>query len=624
MADALLTNLLEVSSPGLRKLSTNDETQGRTASSTNALEGMETPNAKQSDVPPSEQLQRAFATHASREASIPAPAVGLDSAVTRDTSSPASPGTPRHRSRSTTGDNDTSIAKAKSKLKLIQRPRTLIHGHKAGLWLTNYNFVSFCHVSNALLLHQWNDLGRQPKLIGPKGVKNFEFSVNIMYGHTKKKQVVIFKPFTEAGKGKYEKHILPVLEMREPKPTVQIRHGGWKCGCECEEEPSCDNSRDLEVLAPDVGFLRILADWHRWQEPSKLIENSQVFEQGIFELLFPSLIHKRNEYTIELPDGSTFHVSRDGYPSLSARLQEALSRITTAESQEGVEPEQIKLWPYKSTSPGLARAKGTIFVHRPANSTHFRYDPPHTMETFFRLARQELYPETKGKLKLRISPSNSFRQTGKLLIPVMERKTSYVNPGEDGDTLEDVWRETIVAKRLTPQEDVWAIKVFDSIQVYDGLREEDLGDKSEPWDVSALQNHHADDTEDPGWNIPPKSIMDGLAMISMKLLDIDPRISSIGILLRVKRERSSEWLRWNSSLTFLRFCLEVLYKIDAEVIAIYPGDYEEPDETIDQRIEKLKTVEAMRRLERKKTITADAVQILNAPEVNQNPAQAGF
>ena len=444
---------------------------------------METANAKQSDVPPSEQLQRAFATHASREASITAPAVGLDSAVTRDTSSQVSPETPRRQSRFTTRDNDASVPKAKSKLKLIQRPRTLIHGHKAGLWLTNYSFVSFCHVSNALLLHQWNDLGRQPKMIGPNGVKNFEFSVDIISGHTNKKQVVIFKPFTEAGKGKYEKQILPVLKMKEPKPTIRIRHGGWKCGCECEEEPSCDNSRDLEVLAPDVGFLRILADWHRWQEASKLVENSQVFEQGIFELLFPSLIHKKNEYTIELPDGSNFHVSRDGNPSLSARLQEALSRITTAESQEGVEPEQIKLWPYKSTSPGnerrsrslssihlltletgLARAKGTIFVHRPANSTHFRYDPPHTMESFFRLARQELYPETKGKLKLRISPSNSFRQTGKLLIPVMERKTSYVNPGEDGDTLEDVWRETIVAKRLTPQEDVWAIKVFVGLQ----------------------------------------------------------------------------------------------------------------------------------------------------------------
>lgn len=110
--------------------------------------------------------------------------------------------------------------------------------------------------------------------------------------------------------------------------------------------------------------------------------------------------------------------------------------------------------------PGLARAEGTIFVHRPANFTHFRYDPPHTMESFFRLARKELYSETEGRLKLRISPSNAFRQSGKLLLPITEHKTSYINPGEDGETREDVWRESIVETWLTPQEDVWAIKVF--------------------------------------------------------------------------------------------------------------------------------------------------------------------
>ena len=449
------------------------------------LDRVEAPNARQSDIPPIAQLEEAFATHAShqREASIPALVPGPDSAVTSDTASLASKGTPKHKSISNIRVNDTSVPKARSKLKLIQRPRTLIHGHKAGLWLTNYSFVSFSQVSNTLLLHQWNDLGRHPKMVGPKGLKNFEFSVDINHGHRNKKQVVRFKPFTEAGKRQYEKHILPILQMNEPKPTIRIRHGAWKCACECEEEPSCDNSRDLEVFAPDVGFLRILADWHNWHEPSKLVENSQIFEQGILELLFPPSVHKKNEYKIELPDGSTFQVSRDGYPSVPVQLQEALSRITTAESQEGVEPEQIKLWPYKATSPGnearlpslsstnlltretgLARANGTIFVHRPANSTHFRYDPPYTMESFFRLARRELYPETKGRLQLRISPSNSFRQTGKLLIPVMERKTSYVAPGEDGETLEDVWRDNIVMKRLTPQEDVWAIKVFVGVQ----------------------------------------------------------------------------------------------------------------------------------------------------------------
>ena len=108
---------------------------------------------------------------------------------------------------------------------------------------------------------------------------------------------------------------------------------------------------------------------------------------------------------------------------------------------------------------GSARAEGTIFVHRPANFTPFRYVPPHTIESFFRLARKELYPETKGRLKLRISPSNAFRQTGKLLVPIAEQKT-YMTRDEDGATREDVWRESIVETWLTPQEDVWVIKVF--------------------------------------------------------------------------------------------------------------------------------------------------------------------
>lgn len=67
--------------------------------------------------------------------------------------------------------------------------------------------------------------------------------------------------------------------------------------------------------------------------------------------------------------------------------------------------------------------------------------------------------------------------------------------------------------------------------------------------------------------------MDGLAKISLNLLNIDPRLSSMGVVLRVKRENSSEWLCWKAPMTFLQFQLEVLYKIDREAIAIYPGDY---------------------------------------------------
>lgn len=113
--------------------------------------------------------------------------------------------------------------------------------------------------------------------------------------------------------------------------------------------------------------------------------------------------------------------------------------------------------------------------------------------------------------------------------------------------------------------------------MYDGLRDEAKGHRPERWDLSALQkkfrDDSQDDSEDGGWNKPPESLMDGLAKISLNLLNIDPRKSSIGIVLRVKRERPSEWLRWNSSMTFIQFLLEVLYKIDDQAIAIYPGDY---------------------------------------------------
>ena len=113
----------------------------------------------------------------------------------------------------------------------------------------------------------------------------------------------------------------------------------------------------------------------------------------------------------------------------------------------------------------------------------------------------------------------------------------------------------------------------DSIKVYNGLLDKDTGHRPKQWDVFALGNRDSDDREDPGWNIPPESIMDGLAKISLDLLNIDPRLSDVGIVLRVKRRIASEWLSWKSTMTFLQFQLEVLYKIDGDAIAIYPGDY---------------------------------------------------
>lgn len=66
--------------------------------------------------------------------------------------------------------------------------------------------------------------------------------------------------------------------------------------------------------------------------------------------------------------------------------------------------------------------------------------------------------------------------------------------------------------------------------------------------------------------------MNRLAEITKSLLNIDPRKSSQGIVLHVKRE-DPEWLKWSARHTFNDFLLEVLYKIDSDEIAIYPGNH---------------------------------------------------
>lgn len=95
----------------------------------------------------------------------------------------------------------------------------------------------------------------------------------------------------------------------------------------------------------------------------------------------------------------------------------------------------------------------------------------------------------------------------------------------------------------------------------------------EDWDLSALKGVGVRE----GWSIPPESIMVGFAAISKRLLDIDPGESSEGIVLHVVRETPAgvmkEWLQWGKEQTFVQFMQDILYKIDGDAIAIYPGDY---------------------------------------------------
>lgn len=267
---------------------------------------------------------------------------------------------------------------------------------------------------------------------------------------------------------------------------------------------------------------------------------------------------------------------------------------------EGARVNKSNLLEYVDTvlisNTGPARSQGAIIVHRPARLTHFTYHAPHTVERFLALARSELYPNTEGKLQLRLSPSRAFQEEGKLLAPIVESEVGYTSVDSTGETLEDWWKREILDKWLTPEEDVWAIKIFvsdiptismtiadintnqqDTILVKDGM---DLTKQPEKWDLSALKGIDLDDDDDDGqetWSIPPKSLSAGLAQISKTLLHIDPRKASEGILLHVIHDPvtdlKKEWLRWNAEHSFTHFLNEVLYKIDGDTIAIYPGDY---------------------------------------------------
>lgn len=79
--------------------------------------------------------------------------------------------------------------------------------------------------------------------------------------------------------------------------------------------------------------------------------------------------------------------------------------------------------------------------------------------------------------------------------------------------------------------------------------------------------------------------MEGLSEIATKLLGIDlrePSSSESSIVLHVIPEATAtgggkkEWLHWGANDTFRQFMQDILYKIDGEAIAIYPGDYVRP------------------------------------------------
>lgn len=221
------------------------------------------------------------------------------------------------------------------------RPRTLVHGHKAGLYLTDYSFESFCGLAQALALHERQTFGYVDERYKPNP-KAREFFVEIEGDPRRGKSAMSSGGNTF--RKNYETKILPILrDTDDAKPRIRVRaRTEEECGFDCE----CDDSRELEVEAVDVGFLRVLAEWHRWEETPMLLSNSQIFETTMFDLLFPlPAFADQHDFMMELPDGDGYRLARGMEPLLSARVQEALSHVTTQTKQEGVKPNRIKIWP---------------------------------------------------------------------------------------------------------------------------------------------------------------------------------------------------------------------------------------------------------------------------------------
>lgn len=231
------------------------------------------------------------------------------------------------------------------------RQRTLILGHKAGLYLSDYSYDSFCAVAKALALHEQQTFAYVMERGGRlKQAGGFAVEVE---GDMKRKGGNAFMFSQKTFRDNYEMFILPLLQRNDVnKPRIRVRaetdieakkRDVPNCGFVCD----CDDSRELELVALDVGFLRVLASWHRWEEEAQLLSNSRVFETTMFELLFPGEAFVENYYMLELPDGESYRLQRGTEPLLSGEIQEALSRLTTREKQAGVEPRKVKLWPVK-------------------------------------------------------------------------------------------------------------------------------------------------------------------------------------------------------------------------------------------------------------------------------------
>lgn len=239
------------------------------------------------------------------------------------------------------------------------RPRTFILGHKAGLWLTDYSYQSFCDLAKALALHEQQTIGYVDER-NKRDERVYDFYVEIE-GERQGKSAINPNSKKDTFRETFETAVLPLLNRPDPKPRIRVRAQidtlRKQIGTHCNFDCDCDDSRELELMALDVGRLRVLAEWHRWNEDALLHSNSLIFETTMFDLLYPSpAFADEYEFIMELPDHTTYRLVRGTKPMLGAEAQQALSRFTTIEKEAGVQPRQVQLWPRGESTVEMAQA----------------------------------------------------------------------------------------------------------------------------------------------------------------------------------------------------------------------------------------------------------------------------
>lgn len=243
---------------------------------------------------------------------------------------------------------------AKPLLKLTQKPRTKIHGHNAFLWLYNYDYSSFLDCTKALILHEEQTVGF-PRPAGHLASQRPRFGATIEITRDQNKvNTVSINEHYASSKKKYEKSVLPVLELTGPdKPRIRVHTKDLKCGFDCD----CYLPGDLTFTAPDHGSLRVNIDWHGWKSDNRITLNGIEFEQAFLDLMFPlATFAYLAPFEIELPDGGpvlpvTRSLDNSLYPTVGMPVQRALSDLAGRVREENIREKEVKVWISREESP---------------------------------------------------------------------------------------------------------------------------------------------------------------------------------------------------------------------------------------------------------------------------------